>query len=200
MTATDRETLASELQELIHQIRAHVPDAVINTRLAHADQYGVVIHAQIVGANGVSGGAHATAGAGDFAAELAENRALARAMIALGIPSVPDQVAPTMLHSVPSTEEQGRVVPFPTPEPDAEPESPAPEAPAPPPVAAPPSAEASDDPEPEDISWTAFWTWAKANGIADRKALEDAIGQPINQLMPGELRKLAQAAIDQRPT
>ena len=198
MTGIDREALALELQELVHQIRAHVPDAVINTRLAHADGNGIVIHAQIVGTNGVSGGAHAHAETGESAAELAENRAIARAMIAIGIPPVPEPIAPTRLHSVPTGESSPRVVPFPSPE--HEPESPSPEPdpartlpPAPEPTTA-----ATPDPEPEDISWTAFWTWARANGFASREALETAIGQSIDRLMPGELRKLAQTAIDNR--
>lgn len=183
----DRESLNTELQGLVQQIRTHVPDAVINTRLAHADQNGIVIHAQIVGTNGVSGGAHAHAGAGDFAAELAENRALARAMIAIGIPPVPEPVAPTQLHTVPSGDDR-RVVKFPSQEPE-----PAPPVPEPLPAGEPPR-----DPEPEDISWTAFWTWAKANGFANREALEEAIGRSINQLLPAEARRLAQAVIDQR--
>jgi hypothetical protein len=175
---------------LVQQIRAHVPDAVINTRLAHADQHGIVIHAQIVGANAFSAGAHAHAAAGDFAAELAENRALARAMIAIGIPPVPEPVAPTQLHKVPSGDDR-RVVPFPTQESELAPE-PTPDRPAP------ASTSTDDDPEPEDISWTAFWTWAKANGFNGRAELESAIGQSINQLLPAEARRLAQAVIDQR--
>lgn len=190
MTGIDRESLASELQGLVQQIRAHVPDAVINTRLAHADQHGIVIHAQIVGANAFSAGAHAHAAAGDFAAELAENRALARAMIAIGIPPVPEPVAPTQLHKVPSGDDR-RVVPFPTQESELAPE-PTPDRPAP------ASTSTDDDPEPEDISWTAFWTWAKANGFNGRAELESAIGQSINQLLPAEARRLAQAVIDQR--
>ena len=201
MTGIDREALAIELQELVHQIRAHVPDAVINTRLAHADQYGIVIHAQIVGANGVSGGAHAHAGAGDVGAELAENRALARAMIAIGIPPVPEPVAPTRLHSVPSGEAAPRVVPFPSQEQEPDETASDPEKPKLPsaePATPSISTASGEDPEPEDISWTAFWTWARANGFANREALETAIGQPIDRLMPGELRKLAQSAIDNR--
>jgi hypothetical protein len=194
VTGIDRESLATELQGLVQQIRAHVPDAVINTRLAHADQNGIVIHAQIVGTNGVSGGAHAHASAGDFAAELAENRALARAMIAIGIPPVPEPVAPTRLHSVPASDQQPRVVPFPSHEPEQDP--------APDPTPQPPTQSTTtasqDDPEPEDISWTAFWTWARANGFANREALEEAIGQPIKDLMPAEIRRLAQPVIDKR--
>jgi hypothetical protein len=201
VTGTDREALAIELQELVHHIRSHVPDAVLNTRLAHADQHGIVIHAQIVGTNGVSGGAHAHAGAGDFAAELAENRAIARAMIAIGIPPVPEPIAPTRLHSVPAGEAAPRVVPFPSQEQEPESTRPEPEIPKPPPAesAAPSESAASvEDPLPEDISWTAFWMWAKANGFPDKTSLETAIGQPIDRLMPSELRKLAQATLANR--
>ena len=60
---SDRETLASELRQMIEHIRAYVPDAVVNTRLAHSDQNGVVIHAQIMGGSGPSGSAHASAAA-----------------------------------------------------------------------------------------------------------------------------------------
>ena len=57
---------------MIEHIRAHVPDAVVNTRLAHSDQNGVVIHAQIMGGSGPSGSAHASAPVGDASPELAE--------------------------------------------------------------------------------------------------------------------------------
>jgi hypothetical protein len=181
---SDRETLASELRQMIEHIRAHVPDAVVNTRLAHSDQTGVVIHAQIMGGSGPSGSAHASASVGDASPELAENRAIARAMIAMGLPAMPDTVAPK-LHSVAQQDQPSRVVQFPAQEterPDATPAEP----------------ETDSDPRPEDISWTAFWTWAKANGFANRDALEEAIGQSINQLSPGQARKLAQTVIDAR--
>jgi cell pole-organizing protein PopZ len=186
---SDRETLANELRQMIEHIRAHVPDAVINTRLAQSDQHGVVMHAQIMGGSGPSGSAHASAPVSECAPEMAENRALARAMIAMGLPPVQDAIpakettpAPK-LHPVNGQEQPGRVVQFPAHEP---------ERPEPKPD------QAEPDPEPEDISWTAFWTWAKANGFANRDALEAAIGQSINQLTPAQIRKLAQSAIDAR--
>jgi hypothetical protein len=181
---SDRDQLGSELQQMIQHIRNHVPDAVINTRLAHGDQNSVVVHAQIMGGSGASGSAHASAPTADASAELAENRAIERAMIAMGLPPLPEAAAPR-LH---------RVVKFPAQE--AEREEPRPEEPQP--EVAPPDQPQSSDPEPEDISWTAFWTWARQNGFANREALEEAIGQSINQLTPAQIRKIAQAVLDSR--
>ena len=180
---SDRETLASELRQMIEHIRAHVPDAVVNTRLAHSDQNGVVIHAQIMGGSGPSGSAHASAPVDDASPELAENRAIARAMIAMGLPAI-QEPAPK-LHSVAQQDQPSRVVQFPAQEPEQ-------------PDSKPTEPETDSDPSPEDISWTAFWTWAKANGFANRDALEEAIGQSINQLSPSQARKLAQTIIDAR--
>ena len=176
---SDREQLGTELQQMIQHIRNHVPDAVINTRLANADESGMVIHAQIMGSSGAAGAAHASAAFGDASAEQAENRAIERAMIAMGIPALPVETTAPKLHRVTTPEPAGRMVRFPAQ--DAERED-----------------TVSSDPEPEDISWTAFWTWARVNGFASRDALETAIGQPINQLTPGQVRKLAQDVIDAR--
>src|SRR5690242_20898049 len=101
---------------MIEHIRAHVPDAVVNTRLAHSDQNGVVIHAQIMGGSGPSGSAHASAPVGDASPELAENRAIARAMIAMGLPAIQESVGPK-LH-VAQPEQPSRVVRFPAQEPE----------------------------------------------------------------------------------
>jgi len=106
-------------------------------------------------------------------------------MIAMGLPAIQEPIGPK-LH-VAQPEQPSRVVQFPAQEPertDAKPTE--------------PEADADSDPRPEDISWTAFWTWAKTNGFANRDALEQAIGQSINQLSPGQARKLAQTVIDAR--
>jgi hypothetical protein len=187
---SDRNTLANELRQMIEHIRAHVPDAVINTRLAQSDENGVVMHAQIMGGSGPSGSAHASAPVGECAPEVAENRALGRAMIAMGLPPIQEAVpakettpAPK-LHPVADLQDQpGRVVQFPAHEPERT--EPKPD-------------QSEPDPDPEDISWTAFWTWAKANGFANRDALEAAIGQSINQLTPAQIRKLAQSVLGPR--
>ena len=173
---SDREQLATELQQLVQHIRTHVPDAVINTRLAISDEAGTIIHAQIMGGSGVSAGAHASAEAGDASAEIAENRAIIRAIIAMGLPPLAEPVA-TRLHSVPSAESSSRVVRFPTSETE-------------------PRDSDGDDIQPADISWTEFWKWARSYGFVNKVALETAIGQTIDRLTPAEARKLA---MDARP-
>lgn len=169
-----RDQLAEEYQHLIMHIREHAPDAVINTRLAQSDERTVIIHAQIVATAGLAAGAHGSAEQQEGATELAENRALIRAMTALGIPAMQEPPLPR-LHSVGAPEAAGRVVQFPQPETQVEQPSPV----------------DSDDPEPEDLSWTAFWKWARANGIADKASLEAAIGQSIDRMSPAEARKHA---------
>ena len=177
---SDRDQLASELQQLVLHIRAHVPDAVINTRLALGDESGIVMHAQIIGGAGSSAGAHASSEAGDGAAELAENRALARAIIAMGLPPMAEPT-PTRLHSVPSVESTSRVVQFPKSETEQ---------------AETPEAFDTDDGDIqiEDISWTEFWKWARSYGFANKLALETAIGQSIDRLTPAEARRMAMAS------
>lgn len=172
----DRTELAVEMLALLNHIRSHMPDAVVSTRLAHTDAGMVIVHAQIVGGDRAAVGVHASAPIGEGAAELAENRAVIRAMIAAGLPAMIEDMPPT-LRAVPDvTETQSRVVPFPNKEPEHQ--------------APPPAAEPSDDDEPEDISWTAFWRWARGAGYQDKAALEAALGRSINDLTPGEIRKL----------
>jgi hypothetical protein len=170
---TDRTELAVELQSLLNHIRSHLPDAVVSTRLVHADDESVIVHAQLVGGERSAIGVHASASAGEGAAELAENRAVIRAMIAAGLPAMIDDLPPR-LRSIPDGESASRVVQFPKPEAEVHsgPET------------------TIDGEEPEDISWTAFWRWARSAGYADKAAVEAAIGQTINNLTPGEIRKL----------
>jgi hypothetical protein len=169
-----RDQLAEEFQHLILHIRDHAPDAVINTRLAQSDERAVIVHAQIVASAGLAAGAHGSAEPQEGAAELAENRALTRAMIALGLPDMDETPAPR-LHSVTGGESSGRVVQFPTQDasPDAE------------------TTPENGEPAPEDVSWTAFWKWAKVNGFNDKASLEAAIGQSIDRMSPAEARRLA---------
>ena len=168
---TDRTELAVELQSLLNHIRSHLPDVVVSTRLAHADDTSVIMHAQLVGGDRTAIGVHASAPAGEGAAELAENRAVIRAMIAAGLPAMIDDLTPK-LRSVPDNEPPSRVVQFPKQEPEAQP------------------GPVTDGEEPEDISWTAFWRWARGAGYPDKDALEAAIGRSINDLTPGDIRKL----------
>lgn len=174
-----RDQLGDEFQHLIQHIRDHAPDAVINTRLAQSDERGVIVHAQIVASAGLAAGAHGSAEPQEAAVELAENRALIRAMTALGIPGLSDLPAPR-LHSVNTPEAAGRVVQFPQPE--VAPEQPVP-------------TQEPDEPAPEDLSWTAFWKWARANGFADKASLEAAIGQSIDRMSPAEARRHAMTVL-----
>lgn len=42
----------------------------------------------------------------------------------------------------------------------------------------------------EDYSWTAFWRWAKGQGLNSPAEIAAVIGQPVDRLTPGELRTL----------
>ncbi len=66
---------------------------------------------------------------------------------------------------------------------------------APPQPDAPPPPDSPDaEPELEDISWTAFWTWARnTHQIGSRVQVEELLGQPVARKTPGELRQLLNA-------
>lgn len=40
----------------------------------------------------------------------------------------------------------------------------------------------------EDYSWTAFWRWAKAQGLNTQAEIAEVIGQPVGRMNPGEIR------------
>jgi hypothetical protein len=64
----------------------------------------------------------------------------------------------------------------------------APPEPAP---AAPPLADDDADPDLEDISWTAFWTWARETyQIGSRGQVEKLLGAPVDRESPGQLRQM----------
>jgi hypothetical protein len=47
------------------------------------------------------------------------------------------------------------------------------------------------DPELEDISWTAFWGWARATyQIVSRGQVEELLGAPVDRKAPGQLRQM----------
>ena len=61
----------------------------------------------------------------------------------------------------------------------------------------------SDDSEPEleDVSWTAFWGWARSTyQLGSRVQLEELLGQPVGNKPPGELRRLLIAHFDEGNT
>ncbi|MBA2289496.1 MAG: hypothetical protein H0V98_03835 [Chloroflexia bacterium] len=54
-----------------------------------------------------------------------------------------------------------------------------------------PASDDSDEPEMEDISWTAFWDWARSTyQMKSRGQLEEILGQPVGNKTPGALRLL----------
>jgi hypothetical protein len=62
-------------------------------------------------------------------------------------------------------------------------------APAEPTAPMPPADDA--DPELEDISWTAFWTWARETyQIGSRGQVEKLLGMPVDRESPGQLRQM----------
>jgi len=104
----DRDELAIELQALLAHLRSHQPDALVSSYLAHADAHQTVMQVTVTGSNDVQTGAHASAPAGEASAEIAENRAMLRVLIAMGIPPVEQP----RLRSVPAAD-ASRVVHFP---------------------------------------------------------------------------------------
>lgn len=69
---------------------------------------------------------------------------------------------------------------------------PAPPRPTPQPV--------SDDDEPplEDVSWTAFWSWARSTyQLRSRNQVEELLGQPIEREVPGKVRQMLIAHFDE---
>lgn len=51
-----------------------------------------------------------------------------------------------------------------------------------------------DEPELEDISWTAFWGWARTTcQLSSKGQLEELLGQPVGNKTPGQLRQLLNA-------
>jgi hypothetical protein len=51
-------------------------------------------------------------------------------------------------------------------------------------------ADAEPEPVLEDISWTAFWKWAREQGYDSKGGIEAFIGRPMNNLNPAEVRQL----------
>lgn len=67
---------------------------------------------------------------------------------------------------------------------------------APPPI---PAMDEDADPELEDISWTAFWTWAReAYQIGSRGQVEKLLGMPVDRESPGQLRQMLIAHFEGR--
>ena len=49
---------------------------------------------------------------------------------------------------------------------------------------------ATDDPDMTEISWNAFWGWARKLGYRRKEEVESFLGRSVNDLTPGEVRAL----------
>jgi hypothetical protein len=183
---------------LLLWMRREHPQARILTDLAQFDETMAVIKATITLPAGAeaTGYGSALAADGDEVVERAETKAIGRALNALGY-SVesfdgerPIQAAPSS-RAVPSAPTPSPVAPKQHPpevsvvEPEPVTASIASYGPA---TATP--AEEEEDVDPADYSWTAFWRWARPLGFENRGAVEAFLGESINNLNPGDVRRL----------
>lgn len=159
--ATDPRLIAA-----LREVFENNPNAEIATELVRLDHEIVVVKALIANVNGGKVSAHGSFHALglDEPVEQAETKAIWRALALLGVPV---------------TESSREYMPAPgfreTVRQAAEP---APETP-----------DESDAPL-EDISWTAFWKWARDSGFESKGAVEAMIGRSMQNLNPSEIRQL----------
>lgn len=186
----------------------------MTTELARWDEVALVVRAEIALPSGASASGLASASPDrPGAVELAETRALARALRFLGFgagePATASS-APARPAATPQPPRQEAESPTPAGEPatrqperqprTTEPSARAAEPPARPaeppaartrPATATPAASTSEaEPVMEDFSWTSFWNWARRLGYQNKGAVESAIGQSITSLSPAQVRNL----------
>lgn len=187
------------------------PGARITATLIPTDDALVPVRVEIATIEGPAGSGHGAA----LGVEEAEDRAILRAAETLGyrdavlIETVdPEQedVAPPPLETVqhtPSAPLAGRSAQL-GPSMIVRPRSQSPAtttAPPPRPIRPVPDEPAIEDPgdegdlEMEDVSWTAFWKWARAQGYDSGEAVARAIGRPIQGLSPREVRDLLRSRL-----
>ncbi len=195
-------------------LRSREPDASIETQVVPADEDEIVCRATISLRSGASVTGHGSARRSDddLAVELAENRALTRALAALGygteyldddeVELTPTPNPPVNLMTARAlmdrNESRYESTPEPEPEPEPRPEPPsnrddhsdAPTEPAAPAPMRPASTIDTDAPAPEDISWTKFWAWAKPRGYGSAVELGELLDVDVLSHTPGEIRRL----------
>jgi len=200
-------------------LRREHPDAEIVTEHVRIDETSAIFKATVALPTGGKATGYGSETAGDFGdfIEKAETKAIGRALNALGYGAQfaddTDEAAarlapaPTVAER-PATARPTRSAPPPAAprEPIAiDPERQRPGPAAPPPTAAsasnraatPNSAEpaATDEPDMADYTPTAFWRWAKEQGL-DRPGVEQLIGRSVIGLTPLEMRRLVLDATD----
>lgn len=180
-----------ELQRRLQALRRDHPEIDIEVDLAHASDNLVVVKATIrLPIGGAVSSLGTVAGeVGPAAIEQAEQRAIERALaIAFPPPAVsealrPAEPTPIAARQAQSSERRGPA-PIRTNAPiDIGVSRPTP------PAASKPSGE-SGDAVLADYSWTAFWLWAKENGLSKQTDIEAIIGQSYEDLTPAQVRKL----------
>jgi hypothetical protein len=185
-----------EMRRRLALLRREHADAEIDVDLIRADGDAAVVKASIAlpGAGSVSALGVIAGEPLDRAIERAEQRALERVLeiVLAGIDVDESPVAvptPITNRQQPAPPVERRPpAPIRTNAPiDIGSGRPNPPAPAPVrPVAAP----SDSEPSLADYSWTAFWSWARENGLSKQSDIEAIIGQSYENLTPAEVRKL----------
>lgn len=161
--------------------RADHPASEIETEMVISDAGYIVVRAilRTVDAGAVS--SHGSASRDDDGpgfAEIAEDRAIARALIAFGYAGEPQALVEREV-------EDDAPVAIPTEMVSARTlirEDPPPAAP--------------DSPEPDEdaganVSWTKFWNWARPRGYSNARELSELLGvENVTALTPGEVRQM----------
>jgi len=187
-----------ELQRRLALLRREHPAAALDVDLIRADGDLAVVKASISlpGAGSVSSLGVVSGEEIGRAIEQAERRAIERALT-IASSSIPAAETPAAI----PTPITNRQPPAPQPAPverrppapirtnapiDIGASRPAPTAPSTRPQPAP----AEGEPVLADYSWTAFWSWARENGLTKQGDIEQIIGQSYENLTPAEVRKL----------
>lgn len=193
-------------------LRAEHPDARIETQLVPTDDELVSCRATVSLPSGASASAHGSAkleGGMESLVELAENRALVRALAALGygaeyaeddrLEARPRLIPPVELMTARTLKERDEGARYSEPErlSEAEDESDdeLPEDEPDPPTSMP--ATPTTDPERPatprsgaDISWNKFWEWARPRGYRSAAELSELLGVEVLSLTPADVRRL----------
>jgi hypothetical protein len=186
-------------------LRHEHPDAQIETQVVPGQEAEVFCRATITLRTGGSASGHGSAvrEESDAPIEEAENRALARALTALGYGAEFDDEDYVELHPSPSPpvslmtartliDQQDRPrEPESTDEPEPEPQ---PEQPQERPPDRQPGRSIREDGDEArtgtDISWTKFWEWARARGYRNANELSELLGVDVLAHTPAEVRRM----------
>lgn len=198
-------------------LRSSEPEASIETQLVPSGEDEIICRASISLRSGAAVTAHGSADRSDHDApiEVAENRALARALASLGygaeylddddVELQPTPNPPVNLMTARSlmdrSEQRYDADPEPELEPDAEfdddgedeipPEGIEIETESTGTATLQPASTIDDSPqEPEDISWTKFWAWAKPRGYGSAIELGELLEVDVLSHTPGEIRRM----------